>query len=187
VDDLLIFGGFGLLLVLIVIGFIWYIRRFNDRLATLWPPLAAVVGGAAKSTTLAGTYQGYPVKARMASESDDSSTDYFWEVTQTVDPRGRDWSASYTGDKLLGRGEQAWRLKTKDDALARRLADAGLLRHLEAWPTRPAISFKARNGALLYRERAKGIYNLPDSETFTRQLELLIAIARVNQEHNTAS
>jgi hypothetical protein len=167
-------GGLGIILGLVgllafvglIVWFVvWYARKANARYAQLWPPLAALVVGAYKGNALNGTYQGFPVRARLNAVSDgDNGTDYFWEVSLTAEPGGRDWKLQYK----------------------QRLAGTGVLGELANWGAHPTVSYKAKAGEFEYRESARNSFDFPAPERFGAQLELLARLASVNRQVNAA-
>ena len=162
---------------------VWLVRKGNARYAQLWAPLAPLVNGTAKSSTLTGTYNGGPMRARVRSDNGESPT-YYYELLITPGARGKDWKASYGGEKLLGLGTKTWHITTKDEQLKQRLTDAGVLALLESWTTRPKISYSARSGQLEYSEAVRDAYTIPDADTFGRQLQLLGQLAQLNDQVN---
>jgi len=172
---------------LIVWFIVWYVRKAQARYAQLWPPLAALVGGAYKGHSMSGTYRGFPVRARLNAVSDgDNGTDYFWEVRLTAAAGGRDWKLQYGGERLLGFGEKRWHVAAKDDALKQRLAGTGLLAEMTNWGAHPTVAYKAKSGEFEYSEPARGAFDFPTPERFGAQLELLARLALVNRQVNAA-
>ena len=171
---------------LIVWFVVWYVRKANARYAQMWPPLAALVGGTHKGHTMSGSYQGFPVRARVNAVSDSDSTEYFWEVTLVSAPRGRDWKLQYGGERLLGFGEKRWHVAAKDDTLRQRLAGTGVLAEMAGWGAHPTVSYKSKAGEFEYSERVGGAFDFPTPERFGAQLELLARLALVNRQVNAA-
>lgn len=67
-------------LVLLVAFFVAFIQRTNRRYAQAWPPLAALVDGTAKGHKLEGTWRGSPLRARVITATDETSTTCFFAV-----------------------------------------------------------------------------------------------------------
>lgn len=180
---------FALLIVAGVAAFVvWFVKRSNARYAEAWAALTPLVeGGASKGSRMTGTYQGMPVAARVrpVSDSDNSSTTYFFETSLTAAPVGRDWTIRHGGQKLLGFGEKVWHVSTKDDALKARLEGSGEFAEVARLGF-PTVTYKARRGELLYSEQVSGMFDIPRPERFSAQLELLARLARLNSRANAA-
>jgi hypothetical protein len=175
------------MVALLVPLIIWFNKRANQKYAALWATLSGAVNGASKGNTLTGSYNGMPVQAKIRSQSDgDNSTDYYYELTITPGMQGKDWSLSYTGDKMLGFGAKSWHVKTRDEALKQRLIEAGVANSMAAWQGAPDVSYKAKGGALKYETQVNGMFAIPSLEQFTAQLDLLTRLAQVNQQVNVA-
>lgn len=172
-----------IILVLIAAFVVRLIRKPKDRYGKRWEPLAAIIGGSAQGSRLKGSYQGLPIMARIGGEGDETPN-YFYEVTVTLGPAPKDWALSFTGEKFLGSGTKAWRIKSKDDDLRTRLADAGAVAAVQDWPNHPEITFKGKTGTLHYWQRASGMYDLPSVEAFQAQLELLAKLSAMNRQAN---
>jgi hypothetical protein len=157
----------------------WRALRQRDKFAPAWKPLLAIVGGQSRAGRLTGNFADLPVQARIAEAGDGA---HFWELSVTP-PAGRaDWSLTYTGQKFLGSGAKAWRIKSKDDDLASRMNDAGALELIRGWAVYPEIDYKVKSGLLTYREQVDGPYAIPASEPFRAQLDLLIKLAEISRK-----
>jgi hypothetical protein len=182
-DALVIGVGVGVIVVaaaLIVV----YLCKANAKYGQLWAPLAGVIGGSSKGSKLSGTFERMPVEARISATGDESATEYFYELTMTPGPQGKDWGLYYIGDHLLGMGPKSWHLKTKDDALKQRLSGAGVLQAIEQWAGYPAVSYKAKRGTLKYCAKVKNMYAIPGVDEFRAQLALLVRLAEANRQAN---
>lgn len=171
------------LVILIAFLIVRFARSANTRYGRLWGPLAALVNGKAQSSRLAGTYRGMPVAARITGGGED--TPYYYELTMTPGPSPQDWSLGYTGEKFLGSGTKAWRVKSKDDGLQRRLNDAGASLAVQSLTGQPDITFKGKNGILTYRTQTNGAFDLPTADQFKAQLDLLAQLSELNGKANT--
>ncbi len=166
---------------------VWFVKRSNAKYAAHWATVAPLVQGSYKGSTLTGTYEGMAVKAQMKSvSSQESSTEHYFQLTLTGTSGGKDWSLRYGTGGLLG-GRKGWEIKAKDDGLERRLSDAAVVATIEAWARYPAIAYRAKSGALEYKERARGMFDLPDAATLKGQLELLARLHEVNRQVNPAA
>jgi hypothetical protein len=163
--------------VVIAAAAVWAARRGRDRFAPVWRPLLAIIGGQSRAGRISGTYSGMPVEARIAEDGDGAS---FWELSLTLPGGGADWSLTYTGQKFLGSGTKAWRIKSKDEGVPVRMGDAGALDLVRQWPTYPEIDYKAKTGLLSYRENVGGPYAVPAPDAFRAQLDLLVKLAELN-------
>ena len=183
-DTILIFVGAIVLIAAIAVLVVVFMKKANAKYAQLWAPLASVVSGTSKGSKLTGTFNGMPVQARINAVSDDNSTDYFYELVLTPGAQGKDWSLSYTGDKLLGMGAKSWHVKTKDEGLKQRIADGGAMATIQQWPGFPEVTYKAKQGTLKYAIQVNGMYALPSADEFKAQLGLLAGLADVNRQVN---
>ncbi len=182
-DTILIFVGAIVFIAAIAVLVVVYLKKANAKYAQLWAPLASFVSGTSKGSKLTGTFNSMPVQARINAVSDDNSTDYFYELVVTPGAQGKDWSLSYTGDKLLGMGAKSWHVKTKDDGLKQRLAES-VLPTLEQWPSFPEITYKAKGGTLKYAIKVKSMYAIPRLDEFKQELELLARLGEINRQVN---
>ncbi len=182
-DTILIFVGAIVFIAAIAVLVVVYLKKANAKYAQLWAPLAGFVSGTSKGSKLTGTFNSMPVQARINAVSDDNSTDYFYELVLTPGAQGKDWSLSYTGDKLLGMGAKSWHVKTKDDGLKQRLAES-VLPTLEQWPSFPEITYKAKGGTLKYAIKVKSMYAIPGLDEFKQELELLARLGEINRQVN---
>lgn len=184
-DALVWIVGGALIVALFVWLVIWIIKRSNAKYAQLWGGLTGEVNGSFKGSKMTGTYQGMPLAARINAVSDgDNSSDYFWVLTLTPGAGGKDWSLSYTGEKMLGLGAKSWQVKTKDEALKERLIAAGAPEIMAAWPSHPSITYKAKHGTLTYENKVGGAFSIPGPDEFKSQLNLLSQLSQVNQQAN---
>lgn len=169
--------------VLIVLLVIARTRRGKNAYGKLWAPLIPLVNGSAQGSRLSGTYAGMPVSARLAGEGGEAPA-YHYELTLTHGAATGDWALSYTGEKFLGTGVKTWRVKSKDDALARRLTESGAVTALQTWGSQPEITYKSKSGTLHYWQRVDGMYDVPSPEEFAAQLDLLSNLANLNRQVN---
>lgn len=166
---------------------VWFNKRSNDKFAQLWPSLASQVEGAFKGRKMTGTYNGMPVQAQINTVSNDDSTDYYYALTLDTGAQGKDWSLNYAGTKMLGMGQKAWQVKTRDEALKQRLIDQGAISTMEQWNEYPSVSYKTKQGTLKYETQVRTMHALPSAEQFKAQLELLSHFSGINQRANVAA
>lgn len=188
-DGAMIFLFVGIAVFIGLVGWLalFFIKRNNAKYTQLWSTLAGTIQGSAQGNKLTGTYNGVPVQARINSVSDDNSTDYYYELTVTPGMQGKDWSLSYTGDKMLGLGAKSWHVKTKDEALKQRLMDAGAIRTMDSWQGHPSVVYKAKNGALKYETKVNGMFAIPSADEFKAQLDLLTHLGTINGQANVSA
>lgn len=158
---------------------VWAWRRNNAKFSQLWPTIAPQVNGTFKGGTLTGTHNGQPVQAKLSHVSDDDSTTYTYELSLTGTPGGRDWSL------VSAKNGNDWTIKTKDQELASRLADAGVLGLMAAWDGKPSIAYRAKQGTLIYKVNPKSQYAVPSPELFGAQLDLLDRLQAANRVAST--
>lgn len=195
-------GIVGLIIFLIfVFGAGWLMSKFKDaRYAKAWTPLIPIIqgsvsgdGGAASSSWLTGAYQGRTVRATMSPKRNrySSSTGHYYnyfDITVGGIPGRHNWQLKYN-TTFLGFGSTGWELVADDPALQARLQARGvidLVERLGATPiqTLPTLDYKARNGALIFREEVAGWIPAPDR--FKDQLDTLLLLAQINAEVNPA-
>lgn len=177
-------GVIAAIIVLAVIFIVFAIRRKpRNAYHKLWAPLIPLVHGAAQGSRLSGNYAGMPVTARIAGAGEETPA-YHYELTMTPGPSGVDWSLAYTGEKFLGTGAKTWRIKTKDEELCRRLADAGATAAIQAWADQPEIAYKSKSGTLHYWQGVAGMGDVPSPDALQAQLDLLASLAKINKQVN---
>lgn len=155
-------------------------RSFVSR---VWEPLVPVVNGRLErrysTAALQGTYQDHPIYATLLSGGAENP-DLFEIQMQTV-RRGADWRMEYGSKKLFGRDE--WYIKADHPILQGRLDQSGMLAEIQQWDSHPTISYKSDEGTLMYEEENR----VPKPERFRKQLDLLLRLARINEQVNTGS
>ncbi len=161
-----------------------WLRRPRDRSVAAWALLAPVVNGTTRANVLSGAYDGLPVRARIVGDGSEGNP-YAYEVSFAPGAQGANWSLTFTGQKFLGTGDKAWRVKSKDEALAQKLTDAGAAQAMQGWASTPEITFNAKSGNLEYRDRAEGEYAVPAVDQFRAQLALLARLAVLQRDLNT--
>lgn len=159
------------------------LRRPRDRSVAAWSSLAPLVGGATRANVLTGTFQGVPMRARVVGDGSEGNP-YAYEVSFAPGPQGQNWSLTFTGQKFLGTGDKAWRVKAKDDLLAQRLTEGGAAAAMQGWPGTPELTYNAKSGNLEYRDRAEGEFAVPTPERFSAQLALLARLSDLQRETN---
>ncbi len=172
-----------ILVILIALLAVRFVKSANNRYGKLWGPLAAMINGKAQGSRLSGTYRGMPVAARITGGGED--TPFYYELTMTPGLAPQDWALGFTGEKFLGTGAKAWRVKTKDEGLHRRLTDAGAAQAVQSLPGQPDITYKGKNGVLTYRTQTNGAFDLPSADQFKAQLDLLAQLSDLNRKANT--
>jgi len=164
-------------------GGVAWLRRPRDRSVAAWASLAPLVGGTTRANVLSGTYDGLPARARIVGDGSEGNP-YAYELSFAPGPQGQNWSLTFTGQKFLGTGEKAWRVKGKNELLVQRLTEGGAVAAVQNWPGTPEITYNAKSGNLEYRDRADGEYAVPAPDQFGVQLALLARLARLQREHN---
>ncbi|HEX6904201.1 MAG TPA: hypothetical protein VF789_31115 [Thermoanaerobaculia bacterium] len=194
----MLFGGMVLAIFLVFVFLLGLlISRFkNARFAKAWKPLAPLIdgkvvedGGGAATSWLTGSYRGRRVVASMVPDrnrySEDSSGhryNYF-DVALLDMPGQQDWKIEHQ-TAILGFGQTGWRIVTKDKALEERLNASGILFAVSPFGS-PEIAYSARDGKLQYSEDVTPQW-IPTPERFQQELELLLTLAKVNEEVNPA-
>lgn len=160
-----------------------FLRRPRDRSVAAWALLAPLVGGTTRANVLSGTHDGLPVRARIVGDGSEGNP-YAYEVSFAPGAQGSNWSLTFTGQKFLGTGDKAWRVKGKDETLVQKLTEAGAAHAMQGWTSTPEITFNAKSGNLEYRDRAEGEYAVPTLEQFRAQLGLLARLAALQRDIN---
>ncbi len=193
----MLFGGMVLAIFLVFIFLAgMLISRFkNARFAKAWTPLAPLIGGkvvedggGAATSWLTGTWRGRRVVASMTPNrnlySGESGHRYnHFDVALLDVPGGRDWKIEYQ-TAILGFGQTGWRIVTRDKALEDRLNASGILFAVSNFGS-PEIAYSARDGKLQYSDDVTPQW-IPTPERFQQELELLLTLAKVNEEVNPA-
>lgn len=190
--------GVGVLIVFLILVFAlgFLINKFkNRRFSKAWAPLKPIIngtvvedGGGAAASWLTGVYRGRKVHAKLApdlNKYDDGGPKYnLFEITLMDLPGQADWSIRYQAT-LLGFGREEWRLEGADQALQAALQRLDLIRLLAPFGT-PTIEYRQKAQTLRYSDDITPLW-VPPPEQFTQQLELLLQLAEVNQQVNSAN
>jgi hypothetical protein len=193
----MLFGSVVLFIFLIFVfalGFL--LNRFkNRRFHRAWAPLVPLLngkitddGGGAATSWLSGAYRGQPVRASMIPNrnrySGESGSRYnHFEIALLEVPGRQDWSIEYK-TPILGFGQTGWQIDTDDAALRDRLHASGVINEIARMGPEE-IRYQARAKTLLYSEDVTPLW-VPAPGRFQEELELLVLLARVNAEVNSA-
>jgi hypothetical protein len=202
----LILGAVGLVIFLVFVfaAGLLLSKYKNARFAKAWSPLVPLVngtvtgdGGGAATSWLTGVYRGAQMRASMSPDRNTSSegggTKYnYFDVTLLDVPGARDWAVIYD-TPILGFGKKGWRVKAEDAALEEDLLRSGVVEmvarfgvpHLPASFGLPAVEYRRRERTLRYSADVTPQW-APTPEHFRAQLELLLRLAEVNKEVNSA-
>lgn len=159
------------------------LRKPRDPSVTRWLPLARLVEGTTRQNVMVGVFEGIPLRARIVGSGSEGNP-FTYELSFMPGAQGQNWSLTFTGQKFLGTGEKAWRVKSRDETLAGRFAEAGAAQSMQGWPSTPEITYNAKSGNLEYRDRAGGEYALPSVEDFQSQLVLLAKLIAMHRQVN---
>jgi hypothetical protein len=192
----MLFGAVVLAIFMVfVFAFGFLINRVkNAGFRKAWAPLIPIIqgkvvedGGGAATSWLTGTYRGKRVRASMTPNRNRYSGEsghYYndFDVSLLNVPGEQDWKIEYT-TAILGFGHTGWRIVTKDKALEDRLNASGILLAISRFGS-PEIAYQARSGVLQFSDDITPL-KVPSPESFRDQLELLLVLAKVNEEVNT--
>lgn len=154
----------------------------NARFTKAWAPLVPIIdgtivhdGGGASTSWLTGSWQGRKVHASMTPGrnrySGESGVRYNEFGVELLDvPGGQDWRIANS------------RIEIAEPALRQRLEASGILLMIQAFGA-PAVSYSRSQKKLSYSEDA-GSRWIPTPEHFRAELDLLLRLARVNEEVN---
>lgn len=157
-------------------------RRFQKQ----WAALAPQIDGKTQGAALVGTYNGVPVRVRLVPETGtDTPPAAFYELSFDAGAGGGNWQLLVTGQKFLGGGERGWRVRSNNNELARRLTESGVVDAVQGLPADADVSFTAKSGALLLRQKAESPDAVPAPDVFGQQLTLMDTLAQVNRSVNT--
>ena len=178
--------GAGALLVVIAAYFgVRAARSPRRRYEKQWAALAPQIDGKTQGAALVGTYNGAAIHVRLAPETGTATPPaVFYELTLHTGMHGGNWQLLVTGQKFLGGGAQEWRVRSKDEGLARRLTEGGVVEHAQGLPEGAEVSFTAKSGALLLRQKADGPDAVPAPDVFRPQLERMDTLAQINRAVN---
>jgi hypothetical protein len=173
----------------------------NARFTRAWTPLVTAIqgtvvndGGGAAASWLAGTYRGKPVQAEMVpgrSVYSESGVKFNYFSVTLRDLAGKqDWSVAYK-TPLFGMAKTGWQIRAEDKALEARLDQSGIVGAVARFGDPrslipfggPTVAYKVRGRTLLYAEDVTPRW-APTPERFQQQLELLLVLAKVNEEVN---
>lgn len=153
----------------------------NARFTKAWSPLVPIIdgtvvhdGGGAATSWLVGTWQGRKVQASMSPgrnlypEGGMKFNEFGVELLDV--PGGQDWRIANS------------RIEIAEPALRQRLEASGILLMIQAFGA-PAVSYSRSQKKLSYSEDA-GSRWIPTPEHFRAELDLLLRLARVNEEVN---
>lgn len=176
----------GILIAFAPIAF-WLIKRSHAKLAKLWPDLATVINGSFKGTKMTGTYQGFPVEAKVTAQTSAKGTQarHFFEIRMGgVGSTASDW-AVWHGVGLMNISPQ-WHVDAKDERLTQQLAQSGAVAAIQRWGDSTDVRHDAGAGVLKYKKRIADLYALPTRDQFKNQLDLLMHLANFNRQPNAA-
>ena len=188
---------------LIILGFLFVAywigkllgRANNTRFAKAWKPLMAIIdgtivydGAGSDTSWLTGTYQGYKVRASMSPGSNkytmshNSYDRYNSFNVQLLDQPGKqDWKI-HNGTQALGVSRQGWAIQAPF-ALQEQLNREGVMDHIKPMGN-PVLSYREQPQALQLSDDVTPQW-APNPERFKQQLDLLVYLAKVNQQVNT--
>ena len=175
----------GIVVVAAVDGLIvWMLRRRNDPYAEYWAPIAPLVEGKASGNKMTGRYAGMPLEARIENKGSEKAPKYVWELELNTGAQGKDWSLQYAAEGFLGTGEKKWQIKTKDEALKRRLLSAGALGPVDHLSHDVTLDYDAGNGTITSHFPVPTRFNIPDPNEFRLNLDLLQRYADMKKQAN---
>lgn len=185
----------------------YFIYRFkNARLASAWGPLVALVngkvvgdGGGGATSWLVGTYQGRAVQASIvpdrnmysgadAGGSGPGERYNYFEVALSDVPGGQDWRVTH-GEKILGLGQEGWRVQSADPAVEAGLNAANVLALLTPFGVPPPylrfpiLEYQRGQKLLQYRADITP-RRAPTPEQFAQLMAMLQQAAEINARVN---
>jgi hypothetical protein len=143
-------------------------RSFAAEWAKVAPIINGVPAGGLASSAIKGVYLGHPVRAALVPGS--ANTPGALTVELQTDARGQDWAVVYGRAQLLG--TSSWHIQTRDPALAKRLAQTGVLAEAETWPEDVTIRYNSATCTLAYT-KDRGVLS---PERFREHLDLLVRL-----------
>jgi hypothetical protein len=167
--------------IAICTAFVIVSRR--SSVSRAWEPLVPVVNGTLErkymTALLRGIYQAYAVSATLLTGgAEDPDT---FQIEMRTAARGANWLAKYGSKKLFGKDE--WYVKADHPILQQRLDESGFLAELQDWDGHPTISYRSDPGTLIYEETG----SVPKPDRFRAELDLLVRLARINEQVNTGA
>lgn len=165
-------------IILILVAFVRTSRR--SSVSRTWEPLVPIVNGTLErkygSAVLRGTYQTHPILATRVPGGAENPDTFLLEMTTVA--RGANWLVRYGSQKLFGKDQ--WSLQAGHEILKQRLEQSSILADMQRWQGHPTISYRADSGALSYEEEG----SVPKPERWQGQLDLLVQLAKINEEVN---
>jgi hypothetical protein len=147
-----------------------------------WAQLAGLIGGDARGHKVTGSYQGRAVDVLLQNHGYEMES-YVYHLTTKVRIQGFDWAASF-GDTSFLNPTKGWHIKCGDEALRRRLTEAGAFELIAQAPGKPDVRYRADRGTLEYSLSVGVSSYAPTPDEFETQLNLLSRLADINEELN---
>jgi hypothetical protein len=195
----------GVLIVIVLLPVLYGIGRAGAALGDIWTahllaPLAPIVGGHVerKRRRIVGTYEGYPVHVFIDPQRNVNHSGTTTSATSRMNafsiaipelPGAADWRLQFHVTGLLGQGERKLGFGMDDEALRRRLEDAGVIAEVGA-VTSPTLSYvtvqyETRTRMLTYTDDVSPS-RVPSHARFATYLALVARLAAINARVNAA-
>ena len=147
-----------------------------------WAQIANLIGGTARGRKVTGSYRGRAVDVSLQNHGYETDLYYYHQIMK-VGIRGFDWAVSF-GETSFLNPTKGWHIKCGDEALRRRLAEAGAFELIEQAPGKPDVRYRADKGTLEYSLCVVVDTYVPTPDEFETQLGLLARLADINEELN---
>jgi hypothetical protein len=147
-----------------------------------WSHVTKSVAGAWERSKICGNYQGRPVEIFVSDHGHELPL-YFYHLRIKVPLKGFDWTICFDTTNFLD-PTKSWHIKTGNEPLKTRLADAGAIALVSERPEHPEVSYRADKGTLELQFYVDDDKYVPTAEDLQAQLNLMIRLADLNETLN---
>ncbi len=181
---------FGFILLVITLSHI--LREPRHKAA--WAQLSSMIGGIYSSKIgamytrykISGNYQSIPVEVFIEAHSwEDDPDTYTYHLRLKAEGGRHDWRLRFRDTKVLG-ADRSWDVESRDEALERRLIEAGDIELITKDSGSPSVRYKADEGTIEYERLVDGDTSVPTPDEFRVQLNLLKHLSELSEKVNVA-
>ena len=171
-------------LVGVVFLFLLFVRQGPQarRRKEAWAHVAGLVGGTYHRGKITGSYRGRAVDVLLQNHGYETAL-YYCHLIMKVRMQGSDWAISF-GETSFLNPTKDWQIKCGDEAIRRRLTEAGAFELVAQALGKPDVRYRADKGTLEYRLYVGESNYVPAPDEFERQLDVLARLADFNEELN---
>jgi hypothetical protein len=183
VDSLAIF--IVLALVGVIVIFLLSVRTKPPRPSrqAAWAHVLRRIGGTVgRRGQISGSHEGRPLEIFLQAYDEDAMF-YCYLLRLKIPIQGFDWTIKCDTTTFLD-PTQRWHLKSSEEALVRKLTEAGAVELVKQDAARPEVRYRADKGTLEYSDIVNDDTYVPTPAEFEAQLNLLLRLADLNKELN---